>query len=1286
MLTIATMTPAKAGSYYKENYYEEEDQEEFSEWWGGGAESLGLSGQIDDAKLFRQVLQGFAPDGRQLRAAPPKGREPRAGTDLTFSAPKSVSIAALVGGDKRLIEAHNQAVDRVLSLIQNRYAETRINKQMQAVDNLCVAKFLHDTNRELEPNLHTHCLVMNIALGADGQWRSATNGNLYHYKMLLGRFYRNELALEAQKLGYEIEPRADGLFELKGYSRIQIEAYSDRHQQILEYLEAQGLEDTTENRVLALFKTRKAKQKNVNREELRALWQGEAKEFSIIHPMPSSTSTLVENNLAERVSQAISHCEERSAIFTTEDLETFIFSSPTGRSIVDIEAEIKTHPRLIVRGSRYATHESLEREKITIALMRDGQGKMPAISSESDLQLPDELTLSQSTAIRQALGSRDRVLGWVGVAGAGKTHTLKNLVDFAKQHGIEVSGFAPDASSAAVLGDEIGIHSNTVAYHLTRDLAPSTQRQLWIIDEAGKLSAQEAYDLLQKSRLYNTQVLFVGDPKQLTAVNAGAPFKSLIENGLSNAKLKDFLRQKAPVIARAVQLTYYNLGGEAIHWLDEHGKISEIQDLDDRAKAISQAYLSLSPVEQTNTLVLSGTHKERFALTRHIRQGLKTQGAVSQEDYQIVILDRKDMTQEQKQHARFYTVGDVLIPLKHHNCLRRSQRFTITKIEGDNLTFDHRITLNLKGLKTPLATEVFTQRQIDIAQGDRLKWTRNHHKLKRYNGREFTVEEIDRVTQTVRVKYTSGRYDEFCLESLNHLDHAIVGTIFSSQGQTADLALIGFGNDPTVNRESVLVALSRARYDTQIWTPNARSLGELADVSNNQVNPSELMKEHGIKLPPPPPPMHIDLKHWLERVEKSAIAPEVASLNAVTLTDWEVLDRLLAQNFEKLGSGQYWTEPMARIRDGAIRVKACNLKTQREFSLWAKCPELGYERLAEGGVWASGGIDATELPKLQPGQKPSLKEFGEFKADNPRLDLQKTQKKGKLEYRKYEAPKDTPKGCSFPEVPDTIAQKIFDRYGVNPTPTERESGFWPCVYWYPQITVIPVEGKKKAEAVISQGYCAIALPSSNGGYRAKEDGVELPKRKLHPELSVFAQSGRSFLIAFDKDENPATVKNVRRDLVRTGELLEEAGSHVSVLNWKPREGKGPDDLIVNQGTTRFKEIVDHASPMQWEADKHYRSEYLRLRNHVFKLYGKDRSPSEMVIDTAIAYHAREQDMLKILGQSNVARQAFRVNNQEKSKTHLDLVRKNYNQLLERLRVEKHQEVAAQQTRKLIPKM
>ncbi len=159
MLTIATITPKQGEWYYKqENYYSKGAALSNSEWWGRGAATLGLSGHIADNDAYKNLINGKSPDGTPRLREKPKARKPgekqpneRAGVDLTFSAPKSVSLACLVGGDKRLEEAHRVAVKRTLELIEKRYAQTRVKGKRVKTDNLTVAMWHHDTSRELDP-------------------------------------------------------------------------------------------------------------------------------------------------------------------------------------------------------------------------------------------------------------------------------------------------------------------------------------------------------------------------------------------------------------------------------------------------------------------------------------------------------------------------------------------------------------------------------------------------------------------------------------------------------------------------------------------------------------------------------------------------------------------------------------------------------------------------------------------------------------------------------------------------------------------------------------------------------------------------------------------------------------------------------------------------------------------------------------------------------------------------------------------------------------------------------
>ena len=254
-------SPSQGVTYYeRDGYYAKDDPEhrEASAWTGLGAKALGLEGSVDPEQ-FRSVLAGQVPDGPRLGKRERDGRiVHRPGRDLTFSAPKSVSLAALIGGDRRIVAAHDLAVKRTLRWVERNAAETRLRdpatgKMARAKGQKTVAAtFRHDTSRNLDPQLHTHAVLANMVLGGDGKWRTMANEPLYRGQKLIGMVYRSELARYLDWMGYEIEKsHADGRFEIAGVSREVIEAFSTRRAEIQAAMAERGLGDTDKNPRLA---------------------------------------------------------------------------------------------------------------------------------------------------------------------------------------------------------------------------------------------------------------------------------------------------------------------------------------------------------------------------------------------------------------------------------------------------------------------------------------------------------------------------------------------------------------------------------------------------------------------------------------------------------------------------------------------------------------------------------------------------------------------------------------------------------------------------------------------------------------------------------------------------------------------------------------------------------------------------------------------------------------------------------------------------------------------------
>lgn len=290
MLSHKVLTRQDVGSvaaYYgdgADDYYAKEG--EASAWQGKGAAELGLSGEVDD-KRFRELLAGKIGNGQQImRMSNRQDSKDRIGIDLTFSAPKSVSLQALVAGDAEIIKAHDRAVARTLEQAEARaQARQKIQgkTQIETTGNLVIGKFRHETSRERDPQLHTHAVILNMTKRSDGQWRALKNDEIVKATRYLGAVYNAELAHELQKLGYQLRFGKDGNFELSHISRKQLEGFSQRSAQVEEHLAKKGLTRETASaaeRQQAAMQSR-SKKVSTERNELHAEWRIKAKDLGI---------------------------------------------------------------------------------------------------------------------------------------------------------------------------------------------------------------------------------------------------------------------------------------------------------------------------------------------------------------------------------------------------------------------------------------------------------------------------------------------------------------------------------------------------------------------------------------------------------------------------------------------------------------------------------------------------------------------------------------------------------------------------------------------------------------------------------------------------------------------------------------------------------------------------------------------------------------------------------------------------------------------------------------------
>ncbi|MBC6435970.1 DUF3854 domain-containing protein [Nostoc sp. HG1] len=359
-----------------------------------------------------------------------------------------------------------------------------------------------------------------------------------------------------------------------------------------------------------------------------------------------------------------------------------------------------------------------------------------------------------------------------------------------------------------------------------------------------------------------------------------------------------------------------------------------------------------------------------------------------------------------------------------------------------------------------------------------------------------------------------------------------------------------------------LVAIPIALEASEItWRMEQKEQGEIETGTSEELlnnNSLSSLAPEAPKAPLIPEPSHIDPNHWQELVEGSAIAPEILKLNFRSL----YLDPI-EQEHEAWEYLMY-SKKLERINTGRLSAGMLNK----------------YSHLEDGGWWCNAGVDPRSFSANEPGDKPDQKIWGCYKPNNPR---EKADNPGK--FIKYEHPPKTGLSIFLLDVPQDIAQEIYSKAGVEPSQSDRKSGFWYCV-WKHNVPVTLAEGAKKAASILSQGEAAIGLPGIYAGYRSKDELGNQREPVLHDELAVFATPNRDIKICFDYETRHQTKRNINIATYRTGQLLSDAGSQVSVVQL-PGPEKGVDDLIVAQGKDAFKQLFMASVPLNdwWEKNQ-----------------------------------------------------------------------------------------------------
>lgn len=888
MLTISKpLSASQARTYHakeftsaEQNYWRKDDATQ-GEWHGKMAATFELSGSVG-AEEFARLSNGQDPHTadqlvqhravKEYENANGKSVAPvehRAGWDATFSAPKSVSLTALVGRDDRVREAHRAAVNTALDELE-RYTQARIggNRPAETTGRFVAAKFEHDTARPVDgyaaPQLHTHAVIFNMTEREDGAARALQPQGLFDSQQFATAVYQSELTYRLRSLDYEITPGRSGAPEIKGYSQEYLDASSPRSQQIRDYLERNGFHGH-ESAQIAAHSTRDGKQIHTPAEvlaahrELAAEFGNQADKVvaEALSRAQENTHQRTPTSLQAKASEAITFARDRSfereAVTDERDLLRDALrrgmSETTYAEVqASFQARIASGEFQPVAGQKYGTGrqfttaDTLRAEKDVLQQVRRGKGQAePILTIQQAVKHSggyEQLNAAQRRAAEQILISRDLVQGLQGSAGVGKSSTLKTIREAAEQRGYRVEGFAPTSRAAQQLRD-VGISADTLQGFLARTRQPSPDRHLYMVDESSLASTRQVRDFLAKLDP-GDRVLLIGDTRQHQGVDAGKPFEQLVEAGMQTARLDQIVRQKSPELLLAVEHLSRGETAEGIALLEQQGRVTEIADSKKRIAAIARNYAA----NPNGTIVVSPDNASRRQINQAVRVELQTHGLVQPEDRTFrVLTPRSDMTGADRTWAARYEVGDVLHYQRGSKDLGIEKQsyaavvavqpednlLTVQKSDGSRVTYD---PARLHGISAYREMDRF------FAKGDRLSFTAPQRELGIANRDLGTVENIGN-DGSISVRMDHGKTVTFDANHMRHFDHGYAVTSHSSQGLTAERVLINA--DPNehkglVNERFAYVAASRGSHDIQLFTADAAGLASALSRSNDKTS------------------------------------------------------------------------------------------------------------------------------------------------------------------------------------------------------------------------------------------------------------------------------------------------------------------------------------------------------------------------------------------------------------------------------------------------------------------
>jgi conjugative relaxase-like TrwC/TraI family protein len=821
-------------------------------WIGIGAEQLGLvPGEAVTREAFLRLCDNLHPmTGEQL--TPQQFRSRRLYFDFVCSPPKSVSILAVTMNDRRIIEAHKEASTMALRELEQ-FAATRIRKagiedQDRTTGNLVGAAFLHTASRALDPQLHTHFVLFNCTwVKTEKRWKALQTGDMFGALNYGTAVYRNELAKRLHHLGYQTRKAANG-FEIDGVAPELIERFSKRSQERDVAVKRQemklGRKLTKQEIARVVHQCRPKKLKGASDDQVRRQQLGEIGFFEkralrkVVEAANGQSREFTHGvTTREAVEHGIAHVFERASVAPQHRiLEAALVKGCGQLHLPMLKNALAERSELVRVGAEFSTRDILTKELSLIRMVNATIDTVAPMTSR--YEPPDRLGPDQRNALEHVLASTDRFTGFRGLAGTGKSTALVELNGVLGKGGFEAVFCAPTAAAADTLRKD-KLEAVTLAKLLVDPAMQQTlsARSVIVLDEAGAVGLDDMVKLFDLAATTGARAVLSGDTGQHGSVARGDALRILEQySSYRFSELTTIRRQKPAAFRQVVELAAAKQTAKAFAKLVELGAVTEAATDDGQLyQRAAEAYLSATK-QGRSALLVSPTWAEIEAVTEKVREVLKVEGVVTQDEQTVCVFDSFSWTQAQKKNTNQYEPCQRLRFVRKTRTFDRGETVQVVAVVENGLRVRRPDGTEMDFIPAGAAAsfDVGASRELKVAVGDWLLLQANHGK-EFINGERVQVREI----RNGCIKLADGRE---LPSTYNTFTHGYAVTSHSSQSKTVDDVLLvassrSFG---AVNREQFYVSISRGRKCVHVFTDDVELLARRVTDSHERKAAVEL--------------------------------------------------------------------------------------------------------------------------------------------------------------------------------------------------------------------------------------------------------------------------------------------------------------------------------------------------------------------------------------------------------------------------------------------------------------